>query len=328
MTGRRAPAGSGRDAAAALSGLAGRLTGRDRWIAAMVFEHQVLTGPQIGRMCFDGARMARQRLATLHQLDVLDRLRPALPPPDRPAGPFLGPASQPYHYLLGLAGAHVLAAERGISVRQLRYRREEQLAVAFSPRVGHLVGVNDLFTRWVHASRPRPAGQGLTVWWSERRAARIWGDLTRPDGYGVWTTPHRRLEFFLEYDTGSSALGRLSRKLPGYHRLAQATAIRTPLLIWLPTPRREAAARAQLPTGLPVPIATASPAFVPGGLEEPDPAGPVWLPLDQAHRYRFTVDQLADLYGHPHPTPPSPVAGTDDGEADGVEAPDPRPPGR
>ena len=101
-----------------------------------------------------------------------------------------------------------------------------------------------------------------------------------PSGAG-WSTPtataagantQTRVDFFLEYDRGSEPLGRLAAKLPGYHALAQASEIATPLLLWLPTPAREAATRQALAASS-LPVATATP--------HPDhtPAGPLWLPL-------------------------------------------------
>ena len=287
------------------AGMAGRITGRDRWIVAMLAEHRVLSGPQICLLCFDGERAARARLTLLTGLSVLERFQPRL-----------RERRHPFHYQLGPAGARLLAAERGVSVREIGYRPDEQAALALSPRLGHLVGGNELFVRLSYASRGRPAGQGLSVWWSERRAASIWGDLTRPDGYAVWASPTRQVAFFAEHDTGSESLPRVLRKLPGYTRLAAATGIPSPVLFWLPTLRREAALRAQLPTaGAGFPILTAS-------REHGDPAGPVWLPTHPPASLRLTPDQLADRYG----LPPSPPA--DDPDDPATSAPPPRAPGR
>jgi hypothetical protein len=47
-------------------------------------------------------------------------------------------------------------------------------------------------------------------------------------------------EFFLEYDTGTEDLPRLAAKLTGYQRLAVRTAITTPVLFWLHSPRSAA----------------------------------------------------------------------------------------
>ncbi|WP_239341113.1 replication-relaxation family protein [Frankia sp. CiP3] len=236
---------------AALWELACRLTARDRWLLDMLAEHQVLTSAQITRLCFDGERTAQVRLTTLHQLGALDRARP-----------FHGPRMVPYHYTLGPAGAQVLAAGRGVSVRELGYRHDRLLTLAHSTRLAHLVGSNGLFVAWIHTTRALPAGRGLTVWWSEQRAATVWGQYTRPDGYGTWQTAARRLDFHVEYDTGSEPLTRVTGKLPGYARLAAASGIPSPLLIWLPSAARETHLRARLtahPVHGPVPVITATP---------------------------------------------------------------------
>ena len=62
---------------AALAELAARLTARDRWLLHALRENQVLTGPQIARLAFTGARTANRRLAILtNDLRVIDRFRP------------------------------------------------------------------------------------------------------------------------------------------------------------------------------------------------------------------------------------------------------------
>ncbi len=53
-------------------------------------------------------------------------------------------------------------------------------------RLGHLVGLNDLFLQ-LGPLGADPAGCRLEQWWSERRCAREWGEVVRPDRYGVWS---------------------------------------------------------------------------------------------------------------------------------------------
>jgi hypothetical protein len=103
------------------------------------------------------------------------------------------------------------------------------------------------------------------------------------------------LAFFLELDTGTETLARLAAKLPGYLALGEATAITTPVLIWLPSPTRERNARhaladtlAQLTagTGRSVPVATATPATHLPSARGRDahwhPHAPIWAPLPPA----------------------------------------------
>ena len=87
-----------------------------------------------------------------------------------------------------------------------------------------------------------------------------------PSGAG-WSTPtataagaNTRAGSTSSWSTTAAAKppGRLAAKLPGYLALAQASEIATPLLLWLPTPAREAAARHAL-AGSSLPVATATP---------------------------------------------------------------------
>ena len=258
-----------------LAALAGRLTARDRWLLRMLHEHRVLTTSQITQLAFGTTRAATARLLTLHQHQAVDRFRP-----------LIQVGSAPLHFVLGEAGAHVLAAEDALTVGQLGYRRDRALAIALSPQLGHTTGVNGFFTAL--AAFARRGGGELLCWWPERRCAALWGDLARPDAYGRWREPApagaAETDFFLEYDTGTEDLPRLIAKLTGYRMLAARTAITTPVLFWLPSPRREAALRARLATAasggvIPaVPVATATPALAAAG----GPAGAVWLPAGRS----------------------------------------------
>ncbi|OHV40843.1 MULTISPECIES: replication-relaxation family protein [Pseudofrankia] len=319
MTARRAPRSASGDRL--LWEVAGRLTPRDRWLLTMLAEHQVLTGSQISRLCFTNPRTAQSRLALLHRLEVLDRARR-----------YYGPTTGPHHYTLGPAGARILAAQRGVTPAEFGYRRDRLLTLLTSPRLAHLVGTNTLFTAWAHASRTLPAAHGLTVWWSEQRAAALWGAFVRPDGYGTWRTPTHRLDFHVEYDTGSESLTQVMGKLPGYARLAEASGIASPLLIWLPSAGREIALRARLTAAThgTVPIATASPTPLSATRPEEGPADleaarALWLPLDATRR--ATLPQLADRYGTPTGPAPFPDAESEDNDdSDDRDAPFPRPP--
>src|SRR6266568_3574274 len=81
-------------------------------------------------------RLPRHRLLALHRLRVVDRFRPLVP---------LGEGSAPYHYVLGEAGAIVLAAEMGVEVHLLGYRRDRALAIAHSPSLPRLLAANGFF---------------------------------------------------------------------------------------------------------------------------------------------------------------------------------------
>ncbi len=292
-----------------LAALAGRLTVRDWWLLEMLTEHQILTRDQITRAAFTGERQTRYRLADLYRMQAVDRIRPQY-----------GMQASPYHYGLGLAGARLLAGRRGLSVAALGYRPDHLPTLAGSPRLGHLVGTNGLFTALIHASRSLPAGVGLTVWWSERRATAAWAGAVRPDGYGIWHgSAGKRMDFFCEYDTGTEGLSQVLRKLPAYLRLAATSGITSPLLIWLPAARRETHLRRRLtatPGHAAVPVVTASPLTTPAGSRCGGPAGAVWLPLSGGQR--LTIDELAGRLGTASP-PGSP-------QPTGDAAPYPQPP--
>jgi Replication-relaxation len=68
------------------------LTDRDRYLLAVLAEHQVLTADQIGRLKFTDAYTDRKRLVLLTRRGILDRFRDAV-----------RPGSQPGRYTLGSA---------------------------------------------------------------------------------------------------------------------------------------------------------------------------------------------------------------------------------
>ncbi|WP_309114692.1 replication-relaxation family protein [Saccharothrix sp.] len=301
--------------------LAWRLTPRDKWIARMLWEHRVLTAHQITALAFPSFRSGRQRLRELYLWGVVDRFQP-----------FVTVGTAPMHYVLAPAGAAVLAAEDGLDVKELGYRHDRAFSIAHSLRLAHTVGVNEWFTALVDRARHPQPGQHLelTAWWSETRCARHFGDLVKPDAYGRWRTEDNEIEWFLEYDFGTEALPKLAGKLTGYAALAQATGITTPLLVWLPTTRREATARRLLHTTWreldnphQLPVATAAAQLLDPTTPHPSPADNVWLPLDTPGRH--ALHELRHVWPHippptttplthdttpPRPTPPSPMPPT------------------
>jgi hypothetical protein len=283
---------------ALLAALAGRITARDRWLLRMLLEHRVLTTTHITDLAYGGSRRAAMRLAELYRLRAVDRFRP-----------LAATGSSPYHWVLDQAGAEILAAEDGVPLARLGYRRDRALDIAFSPRLAHTTGANGLFTALARAAR-RGGGE-LACWWSERRCAAAWGDLARPDGYGLWRDPGGTgSDFFLEYDTGSEDLPRLAAKLTGYRELASRTGIATPVLFWLASGQhREQQLRALLAAAGPVPgvpVLTATPASAQaaGG-----PAGPAWLPAGQTGP-RLRPGQLAAAVPGARPAAQPPAGDT------------------
>ncbi|WP_219416947.1 replication-relaxation family protein [Pseudonocardia nigra] len=324
------PGGRVRNSAEHQAALAWRLTPRDHWIVAMLAEHRVLTATQITDMAFPSFRSGRQRLRELHQWSVVDRFQP-----------FATVGSAPMHYVLAPAGAAVLAATHGLEPRDLGYRHDRTLGIAHSLQLAHTVGVAEWFAALVAAARHGTAtGTGtaagpatLETWWSEIRCARLFGDLVRPDGYGRWTNRNRRVEFFLEFDLGTEALSRVAAKLAGYAALTAATGITTPLLVWLPTSRREAGARTALYRAWrdlarpgAVPVATAAAGLLDPRTPHPSPADPVWLPLHPVGTgrdgARLPLHRLTEAWPHlDHPGSAAPAEAGPSGTADSGTGP-------
>jgi len=216
------------------------------------------------------------RLAELYALDVLDRFRPRR-----------GGSPVPFHWVLGPLGAALMAAEHGVETADLAWRRRLVGDLAASQRLAHLVGTNGLFCALARSARTR-TGCRLEEWWSERRCAAEWGEVVRPDGYGVWTEHATSLPFLVEYDNGTERLERLGRKLDGYARLAAAAGHPNWVLFSFPSPRREAEARRVLRHPV-VPVATTARV----GHGAPD--GPAWLPTSSTGTARFSLVGLAGL---------------------------------
>ena len=254
--------------------LAPRLQPRDRWLARMLFEHKVFTSHQIAQLAWPSIRAANLRLLQLYRWRVIDRFQP-----------FVTLGSAPMHYVLDIAGATALAHEDGLDLKDLDYRHDREIGRAYSLRLAHTTGTNGVFTALIARARHAEASGHLTAWWSETRCAHHFGDVVRPDAYGRWHEHDREIDWFLEFDFGTENLRTLATKLTGYERLAATTSIITPILVWLPTARRETGARGALATALRaldrphlVPLATTS-----SDLLDPaqalDPTAARWLPI-------------------------------------------------
>jgi hypothetical protein len=250
-----------RSATAPLPELLYRTTPRDRYLAAMLYEHRALTATQITTLAFPSLRAANQRLATLAGLGVVDRtrVRTSLH------------AATGYLYTLGPAGAVLAAAPHGLSAKELRYDRAVLQRQAARPDLPHTLGCNTVMIRLATRHRTDPALR-LTTWWGPISCLRLWGDIIRPDAYAVTTTADGREDgWFLEYDTGTESVTQLAAKLRAYRRFSQTYAGHRPILIHLPTPVREARLHQVIaetyPGPCPAPVATST---------DPDLAAHTW----------------------------------------------------
>jgi hypothetical protein len=270
---RGAPGAGSNRQARRLAELAARLTPRDRRLCRLLAEHRVLTSHQLTALAFNHLDTAEDRLHTLTTLEVLDRFRPR-----RDTG------SAPYHYVLGPLGAAVVAAEQGIGVADLGYRRATTLAIAHHRRLPELVRGNGFFAALAGYARHHADAQ-LVLWWSQRRCQATWGALVQPHGFGRWQERGAVLDFFLECDNADDAPGRLTAALAGYDELARANSqLATVALVWMTTAEREAEVRRALrPRGCLVATATLA-----GGR---NPADAIWLPFGTTEPRR----RLADL---------------------------------
>jgi hypothetical protein len=259
------------------------LTDRDRYLLAVLAEHQVLTADQIARLKFTDANTARKRLVLLTRRGILDRFRDAV-----------RPGSQPWRYTLGPLGAAIVAAGRAQPAQRPAVHAERVLRLARSPRLGHLLGANEFFVALAQHARHDRA-YALRWWLNESRATAACAGLARPDGLGVWAHHQsdgalREVAFFLEHDEGTEPIARLVAKLPGYAEAALGDGPDHRVLFWLPSIAREthlhtALARHQSP----VPVATATRQHTDAA--NLDPAGPVWL--TPGHTTRRALIDLA-----------------------------------
>lgn len=262
-----------------LDSLVMRLTEHDRRLLRLVWTHEVLTTHQLLLAWFGNDHTGRHRLVKLTRLGALDRFRPRPP---------LG--SAPWHYVLGEAGAAVLALEDGVSLSEFGYRRGQALAIAYSQRLAHTIGVNSVFAALSGQAR-RTDGCRLDAWWTEAQCKAMWGKHVRPDAYGRWTEGGLTLDFFLEYDTGTESLDRVAAKLSGYASLANASGLDTPVLFLTSSARREANLhdRLRLRSALvSVPVATA--------VQGEEPHGAIWLPGNRTQG-RLRLAELARHFG-------------------------------
>jgi hypothetical protein len=253
-----------------------RATDRDRWLLAMLYEHQVLTTDQITTLCFGVARTARARLTTLTGLGLIERTR---------SNPAASGASS-YLYTLAPAGAALLAAERDLDLKALRYDRAKARRAALRPDLPHTIGCNALMIRLATGSRGAGEAGRLISWLGALTCLRRWGDQIRPDAYGHYTARDpdgAGCGFFLEYDTGSESLTQLAAKVRGYTRFARNHTGHHPILIHTSSPAREAHLHALLTEAhgiSPVPIATAT--------SGANPHEAVWLVHTASSRARIT----------------------------------------
>jgi hypothetical protein len=238
-----------------LTELASRLTDRDHRIALDCYEHRLLTTEQLWRLHFTTPRKARKRLSDLYEWRVLDRFRPAWQQ---------GEGSTPHHWTLDIAGAHIVAANLGITRKELRWTREPAAALTTSTIRRHLIAVNEFATRL--AVEARGGGGSLSQWLGERGSHDLMRGILTPDSYLALDFPGKPTRHvLLELDRGTEDHERLQAKARRYAKAIPRSRLHEldPLILLLvPSAGRARAVVASL-ADAPRPIAVE--VWTPGG---------------------------------------------------------------
>ncbi|MCY9785229.1 replication-relaxation family protein [Nocardiopsis sp. EMB25] len=258
----------------------GRIMPRDLQVLGGVHDHKVMTTEHLHRLYFPraGERSVRLRLRRLHGCGLLDRFRP-----------LSLRGSSPYHWVLGSAGARLLAQKRGAEA--VSYRFDRAAGVADSPRLGHMLGLVDCLVAFTVAARQTP-GAELAQWLNEAECAKRWGRYVRPDGYVRWEQEGEQAHVFVEYDTGSETLAMVRDKMTGYADLARATRFASVVLFVVHSRVRETnLARVLAPRS-----SSRAGAYLAtyADLAEPGPAVAVWRPAHSQDR--LTLMQVAERH--------------------------------
>jgi Replication-relaxation len=272
----------GKITATHLTSLGSRLTDRDRQIALDCYDHRVLTTEQLMRLHFSGLRTTTIRLGTLYQLRVLDRFRP---PRRRP-----GTGTNPYHWILDEAGAHVVAAQRDVDRRRLRWQHSDAVDIAQSSKLSHHIEINEFFS--LLSLEAQLQHGALHEWYGERITSTLFKGVV-PDGYGVINLPHRPpVHVLLELDRATEPAHRLHEKAVLYAKQIPQSALREHdafVLLAVPTATRAKLAReAVADTSAPITVAEWSMAST------NSPLAIVTDPADQ-----ITGQRLAEAMGRP-----------------------------
>ena len=263
-----------------------RITSRDATMLRLIAEHRVLTTHQLTTALFTDPGKTRQRIGILRAAGLIETFRP----PSTSMAPLHCVATAKAVKLLGYSGGTVPAPPTGAG--------QAATAAALRPDLNHLRGVNEFFCRLIAHARTRPECS-LEEWRSEWSTAHLFPGRVRPDGFARWREGEAWCEFFLEYDTGTEPLHRLTAKISGYAELMHTADTCSPVLFWLRTPGREEHLHTLLSrTGSAVPVATA--VGDPAGADIP---ASIWRPTftTQAKYTLAALGQAAcDHLGVPH----------------------------
>jgi hypothetical protein len=189
--------------------LARHLTERDREIADVLLEQQVLTTDQLTLLFFSSRRRAQDRLLFLYRHRVVDRFYPPAP---------FGLGKPQAHWLLDEAGAILVAARLGVERKKLGWQRRDDWGS--HPQLAHRLETNRFVTDLIAATLPDPT-LGVTWWTGPAAAARSFDvhphlPSPRPDAGFELVSSAGSVECYLEWDRATETKERLRDKLRAY----------------------------------------------------------------------------------------------------------------
>jgi len=215
--------------------LARHLTERDREVASVLFEQQVLTTDQLRLLFFSSRRRAQDRLLFLYRQRVVDRFYPPAP---------FGLGKPQAHWLLDEAGAILVAARLGVERKNLGWQRRDDWGS--HPQLAHRLETNRFVTGLIAATLDDPR-LGVVWWAGPAQAARRF-DLhrrlpsPRPDAGFELSCLAGSIECYLEWDRATETTQRLHDKLRAYMRVCEMWAYSElppiSLLVVVPTTAR------------------------------------------------------------------------------------------
>ena len=269
---------------------------RELVMLTMLSEHRYLTTEQLHALFFPSLRSAQLHLRRLAlQLRLVMRwpqLEPVVANPG-PAPSFWGWRRRTSLFLLTELGAAVVAAYRKLD-QQALVRRSFYTA-EYCYHLEHDLETNGFWVSLAADARDLP-DQGLYHWVGDdamRRNYEERGIELRPDGWGRYLAPDREVLFSLEWDRGTEAPQRLSRKAQAY--VAQPEGAGNVLVV-VPGQTREASVRDAIDRSLAGQRSVRFWTTHAGLLRERGPLGELWLEVGGRGPDRL---QLAALPGRP-----------------------------
>jgi hypothetical protein len=250
---------------------------RELVLLTMLGEHRYLTTEQLRALFFPSLRAAQLHLRWLaRDLRLVMRwpqLEPVVADPG-PAPRFWGWRRRSSLFLLTERGAAVVAAYRKLDPQSVI--RRSFYTAEYCYHLEHDLETNGFWVSLAAAARDLP-DQGLYHWVGDdamRRNFQERGVDLAPDGWGRYLTPNGEILFSLEWDRGTEAPQRLSRKALAH--LGQPEAAGNVLVV-VPAATREPSVRSAIERSLPERRAVRFWTTSVGLLRDHGTLGDVWL---------------------------------------------------